>query len=182
MNAKSNVIVYVAYNSYSVEKNNTTATQHGPLLIYSPGGRMRRRAKVSLFYWHLLGHFSHQLASILIYILHCKKILNSLKFLEPFLPDFRKKPLLIGKTCLYFLEWIFSFSILEFSSPQVLSRKFGERFLAKESLQDLGRIPGWTRGKSGKTSVCKQEHQLIQKDSVRIPVWEREYPGKLQAK
>jgi hypothetical protein len=36
-------------------------------------------------------------------------------------------------------------------------------------------------GISGKTPACEQEHYLIQKDSVRIPGWEREYPGKLQA-
>ena len=46
---------------------------------------------------------------------------------------------------------------------------------------NLGKIPALRRGISGKTPACEQEHYLIQKDSVRIPGWEREYPGKLQA-
>jgi hypothetical protein len=41
-------------------------------------------------------------------------------------------------------------------------------------IKDLGRIPVWRGGISGKTPVWEQEHYLIQKDSVRIPAWERE--------
>jgi hypothetical protein len=43
------------------------------------------------------------------------------------------------------------------------------------------RIPDWERGISGKTPGCEQVNNRIQKDSVKIPVWEREYPGKIQA-
>jgi hypothetical protein len=42
------------------------------------------------------------------------------------------------------------------------------------SYQDLGRIPAWRRGMSGKTPACEQKHLLIQKYSVRIPAWEKE--------
>jgi hypothetical protein len=51
----------------------------------------------------------------------------------------------------------------------------------KQVIKDLGKIPAWRRGISRKTPASEQEHYLIQKDSVRIPGWEREYPGKLQA-
>ncbi len=123
---------------------------------------MRRRVKVSLFYWHLLGHFSHQLASILIYILHCKK--NIIEFLDSFWtisPWFWKKnSLLIGKTSLYFPERIFSFSILEFSSPKVLSRKFRERFLLRRAAKILDELLGWR--------ISGRNTNWLKKDSVRI--------------
>ncbi len=51
----------------------------------------------------------------------------------------------------------------------------------EQAIKDLGRIPSWKAENAGKLLPAKRNNNLIQKDSVRIPGWEREYPVKLQA-